>query len=77
MKTYKTNSLSIASALSLFSPITLVEKDLNTNSCVFCFDDTPELRELISNYWDKKLSVDASEYFAQIKNLKARIHEML
>jgi hypothetical protein len=77
MKKYKTNSLSLASALSLFLPITSIEKDIANNNCLFCFDDTPQLRELISNYWNKNLQVDASEYFAQTKTLKARIHEIL
>lgn len=76
MNKYKTNSLSLASALSLFLPITSIEKDL-TNNCLFCFDDTPQLRELISNFWNKNLQVDASEYFSQTKTLKARIHETI
>ncbi len=77
MKKFKTNSLSLASALSLFLPITSIEKDSINNNCLFCFDDTPQLRELISNFWNRNLLVDASEYFAQTKTLKARIHEML
>ncbi len=77
MNQYKTNSLSLASALSIFLPIISVEKDLINNNCLFCFDDTPQLRELISDFWNKKLQVDASQYFAQTKTLKARIHEML
>ena len=77
MKKYKTNSLSLASALSLFLTITSIEKDLINNNCLFCFDDTPQLRQLISDFWNKKLQVDASEFFTQTKTLKARIHEML
>ncbi len=77
MNQYKTNSLSLASALSLFLPITSIEKEPINNSCLFCFDDTPQLRQLISDFWNKNLQVDASEYFAQTKTLKARIHEML
>jgi len=77
MNKYKTNSLSLASALSLFLTITYIEKDATNNNCLFCFDDTPQLRQLISDFWNKNLQVDASEYFAQTKTLKARIHEML
>jgi len=77
MNKYRTNSLSLASALSLFLPITAIEKDPTNNNCLFCFDDTPQLRELISNFWNKNLQVDASEFFAQTKTLKARIHETL
>lgn len=77
MKKYKTNSLSLASALSLFLPITSIEKDSTNNNCLFYFDDTPELQDLISRFWNRNLQVDASEYFAQTKTLKARIHEML
>jgi len=75
--TFKTNSLSLSAAISLFLPITAIEKDPANNNCLFCFDDTPQLRELISNFWNKNLQVDASEYFAQTKTLKARIHETL
>lgn len=77
MNQYKTNSLSLASALSIFLPIISVEKDLINNNCLFCFDDTPQLRQLISDFWNKNLQVDASEYFSQTKTLKARIHEIL
>lgn len=77
MNKYKTNSLSLASALSLFLTITSVEKDTTNNNCLFCFDDTPQLRQLISDFWNKNLQVDASEYFSQTKTLKARIHEIL
>lgn len=77
MKKYKTNSLSLASALSLFLPITSIEKDSANNNCLFYFDDTPELQKLISSFWNRNLLVDASGYFAQTKTLKARIHEIL
>lgn len=77
MKIYKTNSLSLAAAISLFLPIINIEKDSANKNCIFCFDDTAQLHELISNYWNKNLQVDASEYFAQTKTLKARIHEIL
>lgn len=76
-KLYKTNSLALASAISLFFPVIEIEKDELENNCAFCFEDTPQLRELISNYWNKKLLVDASEHFDQIKTLKARIYEMI
>lgn len=75
--TFKSNSLSLSAAISLFLPIIAIEKDPINNNCLFCFDDTPQLRELISNFWNKNLQVDASEYFSQTKTLKARIHEML
>ena len=77
MNKYKTNSLSLASALSLFLSITSIEKDPINNNCLFCFDDTPQLRQLISDFWNKNLQVDASDFFSQTKTLKARIHETL
>lgn len=74
---YKTNSLALASAISLSFPIIDIEKNVTEKNCVFCFEDSPQLREQISNYWNKKLLVDACDHFDQIKTLKARIYEIL
>jgi len=74
---YQTASIALAGALALFAPITNIEKDLTNNNCIFCFDNTPKLQKLISQFWNKQLLVDASEYFSQTRSLKARIHEIL
>jgi len=76
-KYFETNSLALASAIALFSPIVAIRKDSMKNNCIFSFDKTPEVEKIISNYWNKKLLVDASEYFEKIKILKARIYETL
>jgi len=74
---YKTNSLALASALSLFCPVLEIEKSPTDKNCVFCFENTPQLHKLVSDYWNKRLSVDACEHFTQIKDLKARMYEIL
>lgn len=74
--TYQTNSLALASAISLFIPLLEISKDDNGH-CIFSFSQTSELNKIIENYWNKNLSVDALEHFTQIKSLKARIYEML
>ncbi len=76
-KYFETNSLALASAITLFSPIVAIRKDSNKNNCIFSFKKTPEIEKIISNYWNKKLLVDASEHFEQIKILKARIYETI
>ena len=73
---YKTNSLALASALSLFIPLAEIEKD-DRGQCLFSFPQSPELNQLISDYWNKILRVDAYEHFTQIKSLKARIYEII
>lgn len=76
INTYQTNSLALASAISLFIPLLEISKD-EQGHCVFCFQNSQELNNLIENYWNKKLPVDAFEHFTQIKSLKARIYEFL
>jgi len=74
---YTTNSLALASAIALFSPVLDITRDLKKNNCIFSFEKTPEVEKTISDYWNKKLLVDASEHFEKIKILKARIYETL
>ena len=73
---YQTNSLALASAISLFIPLSSIEKDLQ-GRCVFSFPQSPELSELVAKYWNKELRVDAFEHFTQIKSLKARVYEII
>lgn len=74
--TYQTNSLALASAISLFIPLSSIEKDLQ-GRCVFTFPQSRELDELVTKYWNKELRVNALEHFTQIKSLKARIYEII
>ena len=76
-KYFETNSLALASAIALFSPIVVIKKDSKKNNCIFSFKKTFEVEKIVSDYWNKKLLVVASEYFEQIKILKARIYETL
>lgn len=76
-KYFETNSLALASAIALFSPVLDITRDSKKNNCIFSFKKTPEIEKIISNYWNKKLLVDASEHFEQIKILKARIYETI
>jgi len=76
-KYFETNSLALASAIALFSPIVAIRKDSKKNNCIFSFEKTPEIEKIITNYWNKKLLVDALEYFEKIKILKARIYETI
>ena len=74
--TYQTNSLALASAISLFVPLLEITKD-EQGRCLFSFSNSPELNKLIEDYWNENLSVDAFKHFTQIKSLKARIYELL
>jgi len=74
---YITNSLALASAIALFSPVLDITRDSKKNNCIFSFEKTPQVEKIISDYWNKKLLVDASEYFEKIKILKARIYETI
>lgn len=72
---FETESLMVASALNSFYTLKTMR---NVNGKItFGFDKTKELEETLSNFWQKKLFIDALTYFEVIKNLKARIFDIL
>lgn len=72
--TYDTHDLGLAAALSLNFQIDHVD-DSNPRRLVFCFDDTPDVKKMVSDYFDGKLMVIALDYQAKLKQLKARTYQ--
>ena len=73
MTHYITTDMPLAVALSVNFPLVAVDKE-EPRKARFAFVDTPELQSYITDYWAKKLLVEPLEYFAQLKNLKARLY---
>jgi len=70
---YKTSDLSLATTLSLYCPITDIEKQ-NPRKAEFIFERNQELDDLLDRYWKKELLVEPRTYFDQLKALKARLY---
>lgn len=69
---YKTTDMQLATVLSLNFPI----KELinHENRGTFVFEDSTELRDLITGFYDKKLSVEPKALFDNLKNIKDRLY---
>lgn len=73
---YITTSLALAAAIQLASKSKLLSiRKITPRQSSFIFNDTPELAQLIENFYKKGLSVDAFSYFETIKYIKARLYE--
>ena len=70
---YSTTDLSLASALSLFIPIELIDKS-NPHKAEFLFIREKGLDKLIENYWSNKLQVSPLAFFQQLKINKSRLY---
>jgi len=70
---YSTSDLAISATLSLFVPITQIDKT-NPRKAQFIFDRTKDLDSLLDRYWKKELLVEPRIYFDNLKSLKARLY---
>jgi hypothetical protein len=46
----------------------------NPRRVVFCFEDSPKLREHIELYWSNELLIPASTLLEHVRQLKSRIY---
>ncbi|KKS62594.1 MAG: hypothetical protein UV28_C0008G0014 [Candidatus Collierbacteria bacterium GW2011_GWE2_42_48] len=72
-KLYKTSSLPVACVLSMGFPLFDIDKT-DPKRALFVFEESPELEDAISSYWEGALKVDPQAYFNQLKVLKARLY---
>lgn len=68
------SDLALATTLSLFFPITRIDKQ-NPRKVIFAFERTRNLEHFLDKYWNRKIQVEPRQYFDQLKALKARIYE--
>lgn len=71
---YSTSDLALATAISLYFPIEVIDRS-NPHKALFLFKKDEGLDQLIEAYWRKELPIDVSTYFNQLKNVKARLYE--
>ena len=70
---YQTSDLSLATTISLFSPIEDIDRS-NPRKAVFIFRKTPELEKLIDQYFRNEIKVSPQVYFNQLRVIKARLY---
>lgn len=70
---YSTSDLSLATTISLWFPLDLVDKS-NPSKALFLFVRDNELDQLIERYWRGDVLVEPKTYFSQLKNLKSRLY---
>lgn len=72
---YSTSDLALATAISLYYPLEVVDRS-NPHKAQFLFKRDDNLDKFIESYWRGDLKVSPSSYFNQLKIIKARLYEM-
>lgn len=72
---YKTSNFILASALIVkgFSPRERIKEE---KTVYFVFDKTPELDEIVENFFNNRLPLDALTLGTAIRNIKKSIYEL-
>ena len=70
---YKTTDLAIATAISLFHPLTSIDRQ-NPRKAEFLFQKEDGFDDLIEKYWRGELKVEPQAYFNQLRIIKARLY---
>lgn len=71
---YKTSDLALATTLSLYQPISSVDKT-NPKRVIFAFSNSPKITDICGQFWDGTLRIDPKQFFSQLKNIKSRIYD--
>lgn len=71
---YSTSDLALATAISLYYPLEVVDR-ANPHKAQFLFKKDEGLDQFIESYWRGELKVNPAIYFNQLKILKARLYE--
>ena len=74
---YKTQDVNIAAVLTSLG-FELFDFDNTDKKCVvFSFEETARLKSVINMYWSKKLMIEPTSFFAQLRLLRSRIFDDL
>ena len=71
---YKTSDLALSAALSVYYPISSIDRD-NPNKVYFIFQKDKNFDLIVERYWHGDLKIDPQTYFNSLKILKTRIYE--
>jgi len=72
-KTYSTENLALATAISLWFPLESIDR-ANPRKVRFEFLQSKQLDELIESFWKHEVRVEPLEFFNALKALKSRIY---
>lgn len=70
---YSTSDLSLASAISLYYPLDVIDKT-NPRKALFLFKRDKSLDQFIEVYWRGELKVNPISYFNELKIIKSRLY---
>ncbi|MGH9856818.1 MAG: DUF5659 domain-containing protein [Acidobacteriota bacterium] len=71
---FQTSDLSLAVAISLFYPISKIDKE-NPRKATFFFKSNDQLEGIARSFWGEELKVSPLAYFNQLKAIKTRLYE--
>lgn len=71
---FYTSDLALASLISLYYPLEVIDRTQNPHKAQFIFKKEEKLNELIELYWKCEIRVEPQAYFNQLKNIKARLY---
>jgi hypothetical protein len=71
---YRTTDLGLTASLTASGFFIADIDKSNPRRVVFLFDDTPELQEMVNNFWSLELKLPAVVLLEHIKLLKSRIY---
>jgi len=70
---FKTSDLALTTALSLFYPISSIDR--LSSRAIFSFERQEGLDQIIQMYWRRELKVEPQAFFQQLKMVKTRLYE--
>lgn len=73
MNQYKTSSLALAATINIYLPVLDVDKT-NPRESIFIFQDSNELQDIVSSFWNRTLTVTPMDYFQSLKVVKTRLY---
>jgi hypothetical protein len=74
MNTYATKDLGLIAALTLTIHYLEID-DSDPKSIVFIFEETPELLQIVDDYFNDRYMVSAMSYNIKLKQIKTRLYQ--
>lgn len=71
---YSTSDLALATAISLYYPLEVVDRT-NPHKALFLFKRDDQLDKFIEDYWKDKITIEPKTYFNQLRIIKSRLYE--
>jgi len=70
---FYSSDLALAATLLFWFPLDSIQRE--GQRATFVFQDTPELQEKVTKFWNGQLKVDPSDYFNKLKTIKTRMYQ--